>query len=319
MPSESTRPWAYLGLGAAALFAIGSVAAVAIASDLRAVAAQSAGNSSSVLQERYVAATRTLDAWEAQQREAQCELDARIVGAVGLEERMRGALDDAAIVQDANLIIDRPQRAEFEQSRASLVEAFAEGFTTDGDRAVADLYGGEQDVAAVCLAQSETSTQPAAGPVTLAVVEELEARAASLDDPSAPDVARLDALDQAVVELAQAVLRAADAVVGVERLEATAEALRVAVEPLRGEASPAQAVDALAALTAHAQAALDRQAEIAEEEAAQEAAESDPPPSDPDPAPAPEPAPEPTPEPTQPGGGGGGGSGGDSPIDPLVP
>ncbi|MET4098113.1 hypothetical protein ABIB37_000350 [Agrococcus sp. UYP10] len=324
MPSEGTRPWAYAGLGAAALFAVGSVVAVTIVGDQRRADAEAASGSSSQLQERYATAASAIDAWEAEQLQAQCEADARIVGSVQLEQRMEAALGGAAIVEDAYIIIEAVDRAAFEESRAAAVEVFAAGFTTDDDAAVAAEYEGVADPLAACLAEAPPTTEPAPAGLTADDVEALESRAAALDD-AAPDTARLDQLDQTVTAFGPAVLQAADARVAVNGLGATADALGAATEPLRAQTAPAQTIDALEALTAHAQVALDLQAAIAAEQAAVEAPVEQAPapaprPVQPAPAPAPAPPPAPSePTPTDPGDGGEGGNGGDAPTLPEVP
>lgn len=320
MPSEISRPWAYVGLGAAAVFATGSVIAATIVGDQRRAAAEAASGTVSELQSRFAAATAAIDVWESQNAQAQCELDARVVTSVQLETRMEAALVDAEIVDDAYLIIEPGPRTAFEQSRIATIEAFAAGFTTDEDAAVAAEYEGVADVLAACLADMPEGTSPTAAPVTRAEVERAEARAAQLGSPAALDTARFDQLDQAVADLTPAVLAAADAVVGVPRLAATADALTAAVAPLRAQPAPSQTIDALDALTTHARAALDRQAAIAAEQntaptPVQQG--TNPAPRPPSPLPDPTPAPVPTetanPAPTVPS------DDGDSPILPEVP
>ncbi|MGC5077810.1 hypothetical protein [Agrococcus sp. DT81.2] len=318
MPSEASRPWAYLGLGAAALFATGSVSAVMIATDQRQAAAEAASSSTAGLQLRYASAAREIDAWEAERLQAECEVDALAAAGVRLEQRMVASLDAAAVVDDAYLIIERVDRSAFEESRIATVEAFAAGFTTDEDAAAAAAYEGVDDVQAACLAQPAPTTPPFSDEVTPAAVEELEARVAALDDPAA-DTARFEELDRAVTDFGAVVLRAADAVVNVNRLAATQQALATAAEPLRAQTAPAQTIDALDALTAHAQASLGRQAAIAAQPtqqptqqpapaAPQQQAPAPVRPQRPAPAPPATPAPPVTgePAPSDPGGGGDG-------------
>lgn len=321
MPSETSRPLAYIGLGAAALFAVGSVVAVTIASDQRRAEAENAGESTAQLEQRYAVAASEINEWEATQRQSNCELDARIVWGVRIEQRMVGSLDDAAIVEDAYLILNPADRTAFEESRSAAVETFASGFTTDEDAAIASGYEGVDDVVAACLEEPAPAPTLPDGVVTLADVEEIEARAAALDTAE-PDASRLEELDAAVSGFGPTVLQAADAVVAVTRLAATADALTAAAEPLREQVAPLQTLDALDALTAHAQAALDRQAAIAGEQAQQPVEEEEtqqsqaPAPRPQRPAPVPVPTTAPTPAPTQPGDGD---NGGDSPVDPANP
>ena len=331
MPSEGSSPWAYAGLGAAALFAIGSVTAVATASEQRQAQAQGASSSTSELHERYSAASSLIAERRAEQRQAECELDARVVAAVELEERVEAALESASIVQDAYLIMERVDREAFEQGRAAAVEAFAAGFTDGDDAATAAEYEGSDDPLAMCLAQQPETSAPPAGAVTVQAVEQLEDRAAALGDEPALDTARLDQLDQAVAGLGPLVLQAADARVNVNRLAASGDALGAAAEQLRAQAGPTETLLTLDALVAHAAAALEMQAELEAAQAAEETAETEAPRAPaPEPAPAPQPEPtqepvpqpepEPEPEPTAPGNGGGnGGDGGDFPFDPIWP
>lgn len=321
MPSETSRPWAYIGLGAAALFAVGSVVALNIATEQRRAEAETAGSSTAQLEQRYAAAASEIDAWEATQRQSSCELDARIVWGVRIEERMVSSLDRATVVSGAYLILNPGDRSAFEASRLEAVETFATGFTTDDDAAVAAEYEGVDDVVAECLAEPAPTTAPLATVVTLADVEELEARAAALDT-TGPDTARLDELDAAVAGFGPAVLQAADAVVNVNRLAATQEALAAAAEPLREQSAPLQTLDALDALSAHAAAASERQAAIAAEQAApapapveEEQEQRAPAPRPQRPAPPAQPAPTTEPTPSDPGVG----DGGDAPVDPEVP
>ena len=330
MPSEASRPLAYAGLGAAALFAICSVTAVAIASEQQQAEAQGASTSSSELRERLIAASNAIAEQEAAQRQAECEFDARVVGAVDLEQRIEAALDSAANVRDAYLIMERVDREGFEQDRAATVEAFAAGFTDGHDAAVAAEYEGSDDVLATCLAQAPATAQLAGIALTEQAVGELEARAASLDESPVLDTARLDQLDDAAAGLATVVLRAADANVNVTRLALTGDALTTAAEQLRALNTPAETLLTIDALVAHAAAAIqlqvEREAAQATEETAQPVAPRAPAPA-PAPAPQPELQPQPTPEPTpQPapepeptGPGNGGGNGGESPVDPLLP
>ena len=328
MPSEASRPLAYAGLGVAALFAIGSVTAVAIASEQQQAEAQGASISSSELRERLIAASSAIAEHEAEQQQSECELDARIAAAVDLEQRIEAALDSAAIVQDAYLIMERGDREAFEQDRAAAVEAFAAGFTDDEDAAVAAEYEGSDDPLVTCLAQVPVTSRSPSVALTEQSVEEVEARAASLGDAPPLDTARLDQLDQAVAGLGTVVLRAADAAVNVNRLASTGDALAAAAEQLRALTAPAETLLTLDALVAHAAAALELQAEReaaqATEETAQPVAPRAPAPApapapQPEPQPTPEPAPQPAPEPEPTSPGNGGGNGGDSPVDPLLP
>lgn len=236
---------------------------------------------------------------------------------------MVSSLDRATVVSGAYLILNPGDRSAFETSRLDAVETFATGFTTDDDAAVAAEYEGVDDVIAECLAEPAPTTAPLATVVTLADVEELEARAAALDT-TGPDTARLDELDAAVAGFGTAVLQAADAVVTVTRLAATQEALAAAAEPLREQSAPLQTLDALDALSAHAAAATERQAAIAAEQAAQapapapveeEQEQRAPAPRPQRPAPPAQPAPTTEPTPSDPGVG----DGGDAPVDPEVP
>ncbi|SFS00437.1 hypothetical protein SAMN04487783_0453 [Agrococcus baldri] len=314
MPIEGTRRWAYLGLSAAALFAIGSLVAVTLVSQQREVGAESAGDASSALQERYAAAAQTIETWEADHQQAVCDVAGRIVSAVDIEQRMDAALESAAVVADAWLIINPPPRAAFEIERAATAERFAAGFTTAEDQAVAAQYEGVADVVAACLAEPPTAP-PAISAPTQSDVEAIEARAAGLGDASTPDTARLDSLEAAIADFSPALLAAADEVVNVNRLSTTQEPVRTTADSLRSATDPSATIDVLEALTAHANAALGLQAEIEAEDAAQQ--EQDPAPQ-PQPAPGPQPAPQPEPtqpEPTDPGDG----DVGDSPVDPEVP
>ncbi|WP_306232108.1 hypothetical protein [Agrococcus beijingensis] len=328
MPFEGNRGLAYIGLGVAALFAVGSVVAVNVVSQQRESQASNLGTSSSDLEQRYSVAAREIDAWSTQNQQALCELDGRIVTAVDLEQRLDVALDDAAAVAGAWLIINPAPREAFEAERVAAIETFAAEFTTAADAAVAEQYAGADDVVAACLAQPRESVPPLTGAPTQADVEALEARAAGLGEASDLDVTRLDALNSAVVGFAPAVLTAADARVNVNRLAATQDVLDVTAEALRATTGPAETLVTLEALAAHAQASLVTQGDIAAEETTEEPEPEPAPAPRPRPAPAPAPAPAPTsapttepapePQPTEPANPGNG-NGGDSPIDPLVP
>jgi hypothetical protein len=320
MPVGGSRGLAYIGLGVAALFAGGSVVAVNVVSQQRESQATNLGTSSSALEQRYTAASREIDAWAAEHQDALCDLESRIVTSVDLEQRLAVAVDDAAAVAGAWLIINPSPRQAFESERLAAAEAFAAGFTTEDDAAIAAQYAGVEDVVATCLAEPRDTVPPLTGAPTPADVEALEARAAGLGDASALDVARLDALDAAVVEFAPAVQAAADARVNVNRLAATQDVLDVTATALRANAGPSETLVALEALAAHAEAALEAQGDIAAEETAAEVQQPAPVQR---PRPAPTSTPEPTTEPaptTGPGSGNGNGNdGGDSPIDPLIP
>lgn len=323
MPFEDTRGLAYIGLGVAALFAVGSVVAVNVVSQQRESQVSSLGTSSEALEQRYATAAREIEGWAAEHQQALCELDARIVTAVDLEQRLTAAVDGAAAVAGAWLIINREPRAAFEAERVAAAEAFAAGFTTADDQAVAAEYAAAEDVVTACLAEPRETAPPLTGAPTLADVEALESRAAGLGDASALDVTRLDALDAAVADFAPAVLAAAEARVNVNRLAATQDALDVAAAALSESGAPAETLLTLEALAAHAQASLVAQGDIEAEDEPEEQAQAPAPAPRPAPVPAPAPAPEPEPttepEPTEPAGPGNGGNGGDSPIDPLVP
>jgi hypothetical protein len=323
MPFEGSNRLAYIGLGVAALFAVGSVVAVNVVSEQRESQALGLGTSSSALEQRYSSAAREIDTWTGEHQQALCELDARVVTAVDLEQRLAVAVDDAAAVAAAWLIINPAPREAFEAERAAAVEAFAAGFTTADDEAVAARYADVEDVVAACLAQPRETVAALAGAPTLADVEALESRAAGLGDPSALDAARLDALDSAVVDFAPAVLAAAEARVNVNRLAATQDALDTAAAALRATTGASETVLTLEALTAHAEASLRAQGDIEAEETEDGTAQAPAPRRQPAPAPAPVPTSDtetqPSPEPTSPGNGGGNSGGGDSPVDPLLP
>ncbi|WP_206445655.1 hypothetical protein [Agrococcus sp. KRD186] len=237
------------------------------------------------------------------------------MSAVGVEQRMDAALENAALVADAWLIINPAPRAAFEAERVATVELFGSGFTTPEDEAIATQYEGVEDVVAACMSAPRDTVPPSISAPTQADVDAIEAEVTGLGDASAPDTARLDALDAAIAAFSPAVLAAADEVVNVNRLAATQEPVRTTADALRSAADPSATIDVLEALTAHANAALGRQAEIAAEDAAQE---QQAPAQQPQPAPDPRPAPQPEPtqsDPTEPGAG----SEADSPVDPEVP
>ncbi|WP_425844500.1 hypothetical protein [Agrococcus sp. TSP3-2-1] len=330
MPLEGQQGWAIAGLAAAAVFAAGSLTAVSIANEQRAADAREAGSATTVLDERYRAAVATITAAESARAQAECELDARIVEAVQLEDRVTAALDAAAVVEDATLILPRAARVDFESARANAIESLAPGFTTEADAELATRYVDATDVVAACLAGRVTAETPAPSPLTETAVAEAEARAAAAPAVPALDTARLDALDQTITALAGPVLAAIDARVPVAGLEETDTVVASAADAVRTGTTSATTVEALEALTAHATAAVDRGARRVQPA---------PSPSTTQPQPAPEPAPaprprrpanpappappssEPAPEPTAPPADGGDGAGDrdDAIITPLIP
>lgn len=320
MPLDRQQGWAIAGLAAAAVFAAGSLTAVSIANDQRAAEAREAGSSTTVLDERYRAAIAGLTAAESARRQAECELEARIVEAVQLEQRMASALDAAEIVDNAALIIPRSARLAFEPDRVAAVESFATGFTTDTDAELAARYASVADVVAACLAERITPETPGPNPLTEEAVADAEARAAAASSEPVLDAERLQALEQAIMSFGEPTLAVTDARVAVTGIDETDAALAAAADAARTAPTGAATVELLEALTVHARAAID---------AANRSVEPAPQP-DPAPAPAPRPRPvnpvpvnptpaptaDPEPQPTRPVEPG---NGGDAPVDPEEP
>ncbi|MBO1769499.1 hypothetical protein [Agrococcus sp. TF02-05] len=304
MPLERQQGWSIAGLAAAAIFAVGSIAAVSIANDQRAAQARDAGGLSGVLDGRYRAALAAIAAADSARAQAECELEARIVDAVQIEVRAATALEAAAVVENAALILPRAARIEFESVRVEAIESLSPGFTTDADAELAARYVDVTDVVAACLAERATPETPAPSPLTEGAVAEAEARAeAAVGEPEL-DTARLDALDQTVTALAGRLLEVADARVAVTGLEETDAAVASAALAILTATTSSTTLDALEALTAHAQAAVDvpvRQVQPAPQPDPEPAPAPRPRPVNPaPPAPEPEPTAEPEPQPTLP-------------------
>ncbi|MGM1030165.1 MAG: hypothetical protein ACQEWM_09935 [Actinomycetota bacterium] len=153
---------------------------------------------------------RQIDAWHVEHDRAACELEERIVSAVGVQERTEDVLDAAEYVPSAEDLLGDRERASFAAQREELLRVLRDGgFVNDDDRALARAWdvraaaAGDPesfDVLATCVADAEAAREPLAD-VTPEQVPGLERELRALGDPRDFDDARIDQLEAAIARL----------------------------------------------------------------------------------------------------------------------
>lgn len=216
-----------------------------------------------------------IEAWHAEHGRAGCELDVRIVSAVGLQQRAEDVLRAAEHVPSAETLLGERERTVFGERREALLRTLADGgFVTDDDRAVARTWQARAaaaadptsfDVLAACLEDTAARRTPLKQ-VAPDQAPDLERELRALGDPRDFDDARIDRLEAAIGQLLPATVAIAQSRVDLASLEADltlvpqqalasvrdADAhLRALLELVGGAHSPADVLDLVEGLAMH--------------------------------------------------------------------
>ncbi len=216
-----------------------------------------------------------IEAWHVENDRAACQLEARIVSAVGLQQRTEDVLRAAEHVPSAEQLLGDRERTTFGERREALLRSIDDGgFVTDADRSASRAWQARAaaaeapqqfDVVAACLQDAE-GVRPPRQDVTPEQARELERELRALGDPGDFDDARIDRLEAAIVQLEPTVVAAAQSRADLAALEAGLDlAPEQAVAPVRdadayieqlvdvvtGEHAPDAVLDLVEALAMH--------------------------------------------------------------------
>lgn len=220
-----------------------------------------------------------IQSWHEEHERARCELEVRIVSAVGLEPRTQDVLEAAQQVADAEGLLNARERVAFASHRESLLGAIAEdGFVTAEDRELAEAWAERRaasddpasfDVLDECLVTAAAQRTPVEG-VTAERAEALARELRALGDPRDLDDARIDRFEAAIEQLTRSATAAAESRTEITALralfplapEAALASLRDAdarlaelLAALRGEPTPSHGLDLVEGLALHVAAA----------------------------------------------------------------